>query len=72
MNIVFPFPNGEGKKVRLKYDDLNAASEAAGISRLYGGIHFEDANSNGLAAGDEIGTIVFDKLTSFWQQPPTL
>ena len=72
MNIVFPFPNGEGKKVRLKYDDLNAASEAAGISRLYGGIHFEDANSNGLAAGDEIGTIVFDKLTRFWQQPPTL
>ncbi|MFM6532414.1 MAG: hypothetical protein ACKPIB_29720, partial [Dolichospermum sp.] len=39
----------------------NAANEA-GISRIYGGIHFNSANLEGLATGRSVGNYVLDNL----------
>ncbi|MCA0398248.1 MAG: vanadium-dependent haloperoxidase [Bacteroidetes bacterium] len=54
--------------VEVKYDlpprhfkSFKAASREAGISRLYGGIHFMDAINNGLTQGDLVGEWVLQK-----------
>jgi hypothetical protein len=38
------------------------ASDEAAISRLYGGIHYEMAISNGVTQGQKIGDFIFNKL----------
>jgi hypothetical protein len=38
------------------------AAEEAGQSRIYGGIHFQFANEDGLAAGTALGNYVFDNF----------
>ncbi len=45
-----------------------AAKEAA-ISRLYGGIHYRDANENGIQQGLEVGQWVVDKVDQTALQP---
>lgn len=37
------------------YTSFTAAAEEAGASRIYGGIHFQSANRDGLAAGRAVG-----------------
>jgi len=64
--LTFPYGDGEGQPVVLKYETLREAAEAAGNSRLHGGIHFEDGNNNGLLVGQIIGANVFEYLSSFW------
>ena len=64
--LTFPFGDSEGQPVILEYDTFREAAEAAGSSRLHGGIHFEDGNNNGLLVGQNIGTAIFEKLNSFW------
>ena len=66
MQLTFPFPNGEGAPVTLSYDSLQDAAEAAGESRLHGGIHFEDGNNNGLLIGRQIGACMFDHFATEW------
>ena len=66
MQLTFPFPNGEGEPVTLSYDSLQDAAEAAGESRLHGGIHFEDGNNNGLLIGQQIGASIFDHFATEW------
>lgn len=39
----------------LAWPTFTAAAESAGMSRLYGGIHFQDGNVDGLAMGETIG-----------------
>ena len=41
--------------VKLGWTTFTAAAEQAGISRIYGGIHFDAANLAGLAMGRRIG-----------------
>ena len=43
-----------GHNVR-HFDSFNAAADEAGISRIYGGIHFPSGNTNGKALGRCIG-----------------
>jgi len=38
------------------------ASEEAGISRLYGGIHYRPAVENGITQGRAIGAFIVDKI----------
>ncbi|WP_432816850.1 DUF6851 domain-containing protein [Sulfitobacter sp. JB4-11] len=46
---------GEGEPhVVLQWETLTEAAEEAGISRLYGGIHIQDGNLNGLKVGEEV------------------
>lgn len=43
-----------GPPVVLQWDTLTEAAEEAGISRLYGGIHIQDGNLNGLEVGKSV------------------
>ncbi|WP_187431655.1 hypothetical protein ROLI_037920 [Roseobacter fucihabitans] len=45
---------GSGLPVVLQWDTLTEAAEEAGISRLFGGIHIQDGNLNGLQVGKEV------------------
>ncbi|MGZ2256566.1 DUF6851 domain-containing protein [Roseobacter sp. A03A-229] len=45
---------GAGPPVVLQWDTLTEAAEEAGISRLYGGIHIQDGNLNGLEVGRQV------------------
>jgi hypothetical protein len=45
----------------LGWDTFSDAAESAGMSRLYGGIHFSDGNLNGGNLGREVGDAVFDQ-----------
>ncbi|MCP9905190.1 vanadium-dependent haloperoxidase [Cyanobium sp. BA5m-21] len=55
-------PNGfdgqpdTGTAITLSWDYLNGAAEQAGLSRLYGGIHFNDGNWQGQILGTRAGT----------------
>lgn len=40
------------------YDSFTEAADEAGISRIYGGIHFQSANEDGLAMGRAVGNSV--------------
>ncbi len=51
--------------VTRDFDSFRSAAEEAGISRIYGGIHFQFDNSAGLAAGSAIG----DDVVANWLQP---
>jgi hypothetical protein len=44
------------------YNSFSQAAEEAGMSRIYGGIHFLSANLNGLASGAELGGYVAESL----------
>jgi len=41
-------------------NSLWEAAEEAGVSRIYGGIHFSFDNTAGLSSGDAIGQYVFN------------
>ena len=47
--------------VTLQWDTFSAAADEAGISRLYGGIHFVDGDTNGRDLGRAIGQSVWAK-----------
>ena len=53
--------NTPGTPVELCWDTFSAAANEAGLSRLYGGIHFQDGDINGRAMGREIGNTVWAK-----------
>jgi hypothetical protein len=44
------------------FNSFLQAAEEAGRSRIYGGIHFQFANEDGLAAGAALGNYVFDNF----------
>ena len=45
----------------LEWDSFSEAADEAGISRLYGGIHFEEGDLNGRELGRKVGDAVFDR-----------
>ncbi len=47
--------------ITLSWNTFSAAADQAGASRLYGGIHFERANSVGKSMGRQVGAAVWDK-----------
>lgn len=51
--------------VTLAWDTFSAAADEAGISRLYGGIHFEDGDMNGRALGRTVGADAFAMAQTF-------
>jgi len=44
------------------FQSHRAAAEEAGRSRIYGGIHFQFANEDGLKTGTALGHYVYDSL----------
>ena len=53
------------EEVTLEWDTFSAAADEAGISRLYGGIHFEDGDLNSRSLGREVGNAVFEQAQFF-------
>ena len=47
--------------VTLAWDTFGDAADEAGISRLYGGIHFDDGDLNGRVLGRKVGNTVFEQ-----------
>ena len=45
--------------VTLEWDTFSEAADEAGISRLYGGIHFSSGDINGRLLGTEVGSAVY-------------
>lgn len=49
--------------VVLQWATLTEAAEEAGISRLYGGIHIQDGNLNGLKVGEQVA----ENAQTYWE-----
>ncbi len=60
-------------EITLGWQTFTEAADEAGISRLYGGIHFDDGDLNGRALGRQVGETVFNRtelLLNGGQQVP--
>lgn len=60
------FEDGPAETVVLRWDTMLAASNEAGISRRYGGIHFQDGDLNARIAGASVGRQAFDHAELLW------
>ena len=60
-------PGLPSRDVLLEWPTFTDAAEEAGLSRIYGGIHFERANSAGQSMGREVGKLVFAKAKNLWE-----
>ncbi len=61
-NVAFSTTSLGLPGVTRNFTSFQEAANEAGESRIYGGIHFEFANQDGLAAGRALGTIVHDRF----------
>ncbi|MCS0628145.1 vanadium-dependent haloperoxidase [Telluria mixta] len=52
--------------VTLNWATFSAAADEAGLSRVYGGIHFDNANVAGKDLGRKVGALVFNKAQRYW------
>lgn len=52
--------------VVLQWPTFQDAADEAGISRLYGGIHFQDGDRFGRAMGTQIGNQAYAKAEALW------
>lgn len=50
----------------LNWDTFSEAADEAGLSRIYGGIHFDDGDLNARLLGREVGAQVWDKTRSLF------
>ncbi|MDJ0736303.1 MAG: hypothetical protein QNJ47_19935 [Nostocaceae cyanobacterium] len=53
--------------VTLKWETFSEAADEAGISRIYGGIHFDDGDVNGRQLGREVAQTVWEQAQFFIQ-----
>ena len=53
--------------VTLEWSTFSDAADEAGISRIYGGIHFDDGDLNGRSLGREVGQTVWEQAQFFIQ-----
>ena len=54
-----------GDTLTLSWDMFTEAADEGGISRLYGGIHFEDGDINGRQLGRDVGRTVWEEVQRF-------
>jgi len=52
--------------VTLHWATFSDAADEAGLSRIYGGIHFDNANEAGKTLGRKVGALVFDTAQRYW------
>lgn len=60
-------PNLPAADLTLTWPTFTDAAIEAGLSRIYGGIHFDNANSAGQDLGRKVGATVFAKAQQYWQ-----
>ena len=61
-DIPFTTTSEDLPGVTRSYTSFSQAAEEAGMSRIYGGIHFLSANLNGLASGAQLGGYIAENL----------
>ena len=52
-------------EVTLDWETFTDAADEAGISRLFGGIHFNDGDMNGRSLGRDVGAAAYEKAQEF-------
>lgn len=52
--------------ITLQWETFQEAADEAGVSRLYGGIHFQDGDLMGRAMGTQIGEQAFTLAERYW------
>lgn len=62
----FQIENGPAQPVVLRWNTFQDAANEAGISRRYGGIHFQDGDLRGREMGHQIGQQAFLYAEQFW------
>ncbi len=60
------FEDGPAQTITLQWGTLWEAADEAGMSRRYGGIHFQDGDLRGREAGAQVGAQAFDMAQLFW------
>lgn len=53
------------RPVTLSWDTFSAAADEAGMSRRYGGIHFEDGDLEGRKIGRAVGALAWEKALDY-------
>src|SRR5262249_7261675 len=61
-NVAFNTSSPGLPGIVRSFTSFREAAEEAGQSRIYGGIHFQFSNQDGLNAGRELGRFVLDSL----------
>jgi hypothetical protein len=59
-------PGVPAAAVTLSWKSFTAAADQAGISREYGGIHFNDGDFEARQAGEDVGLLVWGKAKSYF------
>jgi hypothetical protein len=54
------------KAIALQWQTFSEAADEAGMSRRYGGIHFEDGDLQGRELGRKVGTLVWAKSKAYF------
>ncbi len=60
------FENGPMTSVVLQWETFQEAATEAGLSRLYGGIHFQDGDLFGRELGLRVGITAFETASAYW------
>lgn len=60
------FDTYDGPPMTLTWPSIFDAARQAGLSRLYGGIHFQDSNLRGQEMGQAIGHLALDRARTFF------
>ena len=71
-NVGFTINSLGTPGIERQFTSFTAAAEEAGMSRIYGGIHFNSANVDGLATGRKIGNYVLQNLLTKDVQAPVI
>ena len=64
------FETGPSSTVALRWQTFREAADEAGVSRLYGGIHFQDADLRGRVLGSEVGRRALEHARALWDPVP--
>ena len=59
-------PGMPSEEMTLHWTTFSAAAAEAGISRIYGGIHFVNADTAGQTLGRKVGAAVFERARRYW------
>lgn len=60
------FEQSPSSIVVLTWDTFEEAADEAGVSRLYGGIHFVEGDLNGRELGKQAGELAYELAASYW------
>ena len=56
--------------ITLRWKTFSEAATEAGLSRIYGGIHFQDGDLRGRELGRAVGGLAFERAAAMWDGAP--